>query len=122
LASGQKIESGWEKVESREAQDWRGIGSRTNHLSNSVDYFLPSTRSTFYLLLSSLFVFLPKHPANSPLKRTAVTFAFEKLLVYQKFVDFADAVCTATEQFQRGYGFLVDQLNRAALSISFNIA
>ena len=26
------------------------------------------------------------------------------------------------EQFQRGYGFLVDQLNRAALSISSNIA
>ena len=51
-----------------------------------------------------------------------MTFAFEKLLVYQKSVDFADAVCTATEQFQRGYGFLVDQLNRAALSISSNIA
>jgi four helix bundle protein len=27
-----------------------------------------------------------------------------------------------TEQFPRGYGFLVDQLNRAALSISANIA
>ncbi len=51
-----------------------------------------------------------------------MTFAFEKLLVYQKSVDFADAVCVATEQFQRGYGFLVDQLNRAALSISSNIA
>lgn len=31
-----------------------------------------------------------------------MAFAFEKLLVYQKSVDFADAVCTATEQFQRG--------------------
>ena len=51
-----------------------------------------------------------------------MTFAFEKLLVYQKSVDFADNVCTATEQVQRGYGFLVDQLNRAALSISSNIA
>ena len=51
-----------------------------------------------------------------------MAFAFEQLLVYQKSVDFADAVCTATEQFQRGYGFLVDQLNRAALSISSNIA
>jgi four helix bundle protein len=49
-------------------------------------------------------------------------FAFEKLLVYQKAVDFADAVCAQTEQFPRGYGFLVDQLNRAALSISANIA
>jgi hypothetical protein len=45
-----------------------------------------------------------------------MTFAFEKLVVYQKSVDFADSVCVATEQFQRGYGFLVDQLNRAALS------
>jgi four helix bundle protein len=51
-----------------------------------------------------------------------MTFAFEKLLVYQKSVDFADSVCVATEQFQRGYGFLDDQLNRAALSISSNIA
>ena len=32
-----------------------------------------------------------------------MTFALEKLLVYQKSVDFADNVCTATEQFQRGY-------------------
>jgi four helix bundle protein len=51
-----------------------------------------------------------------------MTFQFEKLLVYQKSVDFADQVCSATEQFSRGYGFLVDQLNRAALSISANIA
>jgi four helix bundle protein len=51
-----------------------------------------------------------------------MTFAFEKLLVYQKSVDFADQVCVVTEQFSRGYGFLVDQLNRAALSISANIA
>ena len=51
-----------------------------------------------------------------------MTFAFEKLLVYQKSVDFADSVCLATEHFQRGYGFLVDQLNRAALSIAANIA
>lgn len=51
-----------------------------------------------------------------------MTFQFEKLLVYQKSVDFADQVCSATEQFSRGYGFLVDQLNRAALSTSANIA
>ena len=51
-----------------------------------------------------------------------MTFQFEKLLVYQKSIDIADEVCTATEQFSRGYGFLVDQLNRAALSISANIA
>ena len=51
-----------------------------------------------------------------------MTFHFEKLLVYQKSLDFADQVCSSTEQFTRGYGFLVDQLNRAALSISANIA
>lgn len=51
-----------------------------------------------------------------------MAFSFERLDVYQKAVDFADAVCTHTEAFPRGYGFLVDQLNRAALSISANIA
>ena len=51
-----------------------------------------------------------------------MSFAFEKLIVYQKSVDFADSICATTEEFQRGYGFLVDQLNRVALSISSNIA
>jgi four helix bundle protein len=51
-----------------------------------------------------------------------MAFSFEKLLVYQKAVDFADIICDQTEQFERGYGFLADQLNRAALSISNNIA
>ena len=51
-----------------------------------------------------------------------MTFHFEKLLVNQKALDFADEICTATEQFSRGYGFLVDQLNRTALSISASIA
>jgi four helix bundle protein len=56
------------------------------------------------------------------LQERAVAFDFEKLLVYQKAVDFADQVCARTERFPRGYGFLVDQSNRAALSISANIA
>ena len=51
-----------------------------------------------------------------------MAFAFEKLQVYQKSVDFADTIFTATEHFPRGYGFLVDQINRAALSIAANIA
>ena len=51
-----------------------------------------------------------------------MTFAFEKLLVYQKAVDFADRISASTERFTRGYGFLVDQLNRASLSIAANIA
>ena len=49
-------------------------------------------------------------------------FAFEKLLVYQKALDFADAVCTLTRGVPRGYFFLADQLNRAALSVAANIA
>ena len=51
-----------------------------------------------------------------------MAFAFEKLIVYQKSVDFADHVAAATEKFPRGYGFLADQLNRASLSIAANIA
>jgi len=47
---------------------------------------------------------------------------FENLQVYQKSVDFADRVCVLTESFPRGYYFLVDQLNRAALSIATNLA
>lgn len=51
-----------------------------------------------------------------------MAFSFEKLLVYQKAVDFADAVCNHTEQFPARYYHLADQLNRASLSISSNIA
>ena len=41
---------------------------------------------------------------------------------YATGIAFADAVCTLTRGFPRGYFFLADQLNRAALSISANIA
>ncbi len=51
-----------------------------------------------------------------------MAFAFEKLQVYQKAVAFADTVCTLTKDFPRGYFFLADQVNRAALSIAANIA
>ena len=47
---------------------------------------------------------------------------FEYLQVYQKAVDFADTIASPTEVFPRGYYFLVDQLNRAALSIVMNLA
>ena len=49
-------------------------------------------------------------------------FAFEKLLVYQKAVDFIGQIASMTEGFPRGYGFLADQLNRASLSIAANLA
>ncbi len=51
-----------------------------------------------------------------------MAFAFEKLSVCQKSVDFADQICSKSESFPRGYGFLADQINRAALSISASIA
>ena len=49
-------------------------------------------------------------------------FAFEKLIVYQKSVTLTEAVCLLTRGFPRGYYFLADQLNPAALSIATNIA
>ena len=51
-----------------------------------------------------------------------MAFMFENLKVYQKAVDFADAVCARTEHFARGYVFLRDQLSRAALSIATKLA
>jgi len=51
-----------------------------------------------------------------------MAFMFERLEVYQKAVAFADQVASLTESFPRGYGFLADQLNRAALSIATNLA
>ena len=51
-----------------------------------------------------------------------MAFTFEKLIVYQKAIAFADSVCARTEKFPRGYGFLSDQLNRASVSVAANIA
>jgi len=67
-----------------------------------------------YSLLSSLFLlfFWTEHDG----------FAFDKLLVYQKAVDFADPICAKSDNFTRGYRFLADQLNRASLSIAASIA
>ncbi len=51
-----------------------------------------------------------------------MAFMFENLEVYQKALSFADEVLGLTQEFSRGYGFLSDQLNRAALSIATNLA
>jgi four helix bundle protein len=51
-----------------------------------------------------------------------MAFMFEKLAVYQKAVSFADQIVALTQSFPRGFHFLSDQLNRAALSIAANIA
>ena len=47
---------------------------------------------------------------------------FEKLNVYKKAVNFAYETSEITKKFPRGNFYLADQLNRAALSISANIA
>jgi four helix bundle protein len=51
-----------------------------------------------------------------------MAFMFEKLQVYQKAVDLTDRIAARTETFPRGYYFLSNQLNRAALSIATNLA
>ena len=51
-----------------------------------------------------------------------MAFMFENLRVYQKAVDLADHVAALAKGFPRGYYFLVDQLNRAALSVATNLA
>jgi four helix bundle protein len=51
-----------------------------------------------------------------------MAFMFENLDVYQKAMDFADEITSLTSAFPRGFYFLTDQLNRAALSIATNLA
>ena len=52
----------------------------------------------------------------------AMTSMSEDLQVYQKAIGPADGVAALTEGFPRGCYYLVDQLNRAALSIATNLA
>lgn len=51
-----------------------------------------------------------------------MSFMFEKLNVYQKAVNLAEKTINATEAIARGHYYLTDQLNRAVLSISANLA
>ena len=51
-----------------------------------------------------------------------MAFIFEKLIVYQEAVNFAEKITNLTEEFSRGHYYLCDQLNRAATSIPLNIA
>ena len=55
-------------------------------------------------------------------KGISMAFMFKNLEVYQKAVDLAEQIISLTEQFSKGFYFLTDQLNRASLSISLNIA
>lgn len=57
------------------------------------------------------------------LKTEARMFNFEKLEVWQKAIEFADQVYTCTQAFPRDERFgLTNQMRRAAVSISSNIA
>ncbi len=96
-----------EKIEQESCRKERGEQRR--HEATDAASRQALLRSPFYSLLSC--------QETAPL-----TFAFEKLLVYQKAIGFADAICTLTRGLPRGYFFLADQLNRAALSIAANIA
>ena len=49
-------------------------------------------------------------------------FGFEKLDVYRCAAQFLAIVTTLSSTIPKGYGFLADQLRRAALSIPLNIA
>ncbi len=51
-----------------------------------------------------------------------MAFMFENLNVYQKAVDLAEQISNLTDNFPRGNYYIVDQINRAALSIPLNIA
>ena len=49
-------------------------------------------------------------------------FLFEKLVVYQRAVDIAERVYRLADALPRGQWALADQIKRAAMSISLNIA
>jgi len=51
-----------------------------------------------------------------------MAFLFNKLEAYQKAVNLADKITALTEKFPKGTYYLSEQLNRAVLSISLNIA
>ena len=51
-----------------------------------------------------------------------MAFIFEKLVVYQEVLNFAEQISNFTEKFPRGTYYLADQLNRASTSIALNIA
>ena len=51
-----------------------------------------------------------------------MAFLFEKLNVYQKVLDFADEINNISQAFPKGSWYFVDQLSRASVSISVNIA
>ena len=108
-----RIESREEKVESRKIRDLEIFSGLESFITAPLSPPLLGLLSTHYFLCSA---------SRLQTWRIEMAFAFEKLLVYQKSVDFADAVCDLTEQFPARYNHLADQVNRASLSIASNIA
>ena len=51
-----------------------------------------------------------------------MSFRFENLEVYQKAVALAIEISAITDNFPKGSYYLIDQINRAAISISLNLA
>jgi len=51
-----------------------------------------------------------------------MAFLFENLKAYQKAIVFAEEIGNLTKDFAKGNYYLVDQLNRASLSIAASIA
>ena len=65
----------------------------------------------------------PGQPRVPGRRIDAMAFMFEKLQVYQRAVDLAEKIAALTEAFpSKGNSHLIDQLTRASLSISLNIA
>jgi four helix bundle protein len=50
-----------------------------------------------------------------------MAYMFERPYVYRRAVDSADELAAMTGSFPCGHGLLVDQLNRAALTIAANL-
>ena len=78
-----------------------------------------------YSLISTLNVLTDWNKRNNPSNSAVLgqaMFLFEKLVVYQKALSFAECISDITSKFPRGCWYLADQLNRASLSISLNIA
>jgi hypothetical protein len=56
------------------------------------------------------------------LQQLNMPFLVGKLAVYQKALSFAERISSLTADFPRGSWYVADQLNRASLSISRNMA
>jgi len=87
---------------------------------NSYCYIAPNYLSYWISRCLNEFCFYPNPVASELLLKTSMGFLYEKLEVYQKAVEFAEAVFKLTDELPRGQRALADQFKRAAMSISLN--